>query len=257
MALFAEEETRSGMFHELYAGKEPLALDDFTLRRVAWSETRMYEGAGGLELELFKRSMPLRLEIESTNNPGGLPDICFIIDSSSSMRFDPLKGEGSGDYHYAVLGFYSILKYLKEANLAYELGYNLINFSHTTVSSGWRSYREIEEVKRTLFDYQGSWTNLDAKELQKMRETRKDSVICFMLSDTMFAMDNEREIIDEVDQMLATGDMGFYLFQIGGPTTFCRALEDRGIPPTYIASAQDFMNLSLRFTKNLYGQELR
>ena len=253
--LTAEEENRSGMFHELYAGKEPLALDDFSMRRLAWSETRMYEGKDGLELELFRRSMPLRLDIESMVNPGGLPDICWIIDSSASMAFNPLEGEGRGDYHYGVLGVYSILNYLKEINLAYELRYDLINFSLTTVSSGWRSYSEIEEVKRTLFDYQGSWTNLDPKELRKMRETRQDSVICFMLSDTMFAMDNEQEIIHEVDQMLATGDMGFYLFQMGGPTTFCRALEDRGIPPTYITSARDFMNLSIHFTKNLYGRE--
>jgi hypothetical protein len=179
--------------------------------------------------------------------------LAFIFDSSISMGFDPEKG--LGEYHFAVLAVYSILQSLKKRNLAHLLNYAALNFSHRTVCSGWRGYSEINEVKRAIFRYQGLNTTLDPVALRDLRVTRRGRFIAFMLSDTGFnTLDNAVEIASEIRLATSSGIAGYFLFQLGEPSTFSEMLRKDGVPVLPVKSAEDFLHRSIEFTKELYAE---
>ncbi|MDP2908589.1 MAG: hypothetical protein Q8N77_02170 [Nanoarchaeota archaeon] len=257
LALYAQDKNISPQY-EKNLSREELPLDDFKASDIDWASTRVIRKKDGSKhVELYRGSVPLILPFEGDEKPVGLPDLSFIFDSSISMGFQPYSGDGNGEYHFAALTFYSILNYLESEGIAPLLNYHLINFSNSTYSSGWCSYSEINKVKVTLFDYQSGGTVLNPKYLHDLRTSRKDNVISFMLSDTDFNLqENEKEIIKAVDEILASGGIGFYLFQMGQPSTFSEEMKKRNVPVHYVKSAEDFMNKAIRFSKDLYGEAI-
>ncbi len=255
IALYAEE-NHQGNQDEENMSVEEMPFEEFDPKDVDWASTRMLtKNDGTKHVELYRYSNPLILPFESEETPVGIPDISFIFDSSGSMDFQPFAGDGCGHYHFAVLAFYSILNFLEKEGLAPLINYHLINFSETTYSSGWCQYGEINKVKRTLFDHQGGGTTLDPQALEDLRINRKDNMICFMLSDTGFnSSENEKKVIEEVDKIIDTRGIGFYLFQLGYPSGFSKAMEERNVPVHHVKSAEDFMNKAIRFSKDLYGE---
>ena len=257
LTLFAEDPNTPSPHHELYVGTEEIPLGEFRSGQVDWSSTRISRREDGKkQVHLYRKAIPLSFPMEVEEKPGGIPDISWIFDSSTSMDFEPFEGDGKGEYHFAALAVYSMLRYLEETGLAPLLNYNLINFFARTTSSGWRSYDEMPIIKRTLFDYQGSGTVLDSRAIAQMRTTRRDNAISFMLTDTEFNFpDNEKVIIKEIDRLLADGGVGLYLFHLGGrETTFSKAMKERGVPVHPVKTAHDFMEAGLQFTKDLYGE---
>ena len=76
----------------------------------------------------------------------------------------------------------------------------------------------------------------------------------FMLWDGGFNFrSNEVEILEELKMMQHEGGIGMYLFQIGAETNFSNDAKALGIPVHPIRAADDFLNLSLQFSKQLYG----
>jgi hypothetical protein len=210
---------------------------------------------GSKKITLYRRDVPLQIDSNVSENPSGIFDLSFIFDSSGSMGFEPFEMPPRGQYHFAALAFYCILKDLQERGIAPLIKYNLINYSNFTRASGWKPYSEIENVKRALFDYQAGGTILNPKELEKLRTTRQDNFISFMLTDSGFNLqENTDQVVREVEEMRKIGNIGFYLFQMGSPSDFSKRVEDIGFPVQYISSAEDFMNTTIRFTSDLYGR---
>ncbi len=228
----------------------------FDISRIDWSGTRIgqRDEDGRRAVTLVERTMPISLPFMGAETPMGAPDICWIIDSSCSVEFNPLAAEGKrGDYDYAALAVYGTLAGLEQQGVAYLLNYQVINFSTKTESSGWCSYPEKERFLRTALAYQGGSTSLDVNVLRTMRTTRRDNVMAFMLSDTFLNEEkNTQEVLTEIDAMKDEGGVGLYLFQLGNHSPFSRALIERGIPVLQISSMEDFMNLSIRITKDVY-----
>ena len=270
IALFVEKDEREAPHFEKQLSTEEMPLQEFSSRDIDWSSTRIHKKKdGSKEIELFRGSNPLILPFEAKESPGGIPDLAWVFDSSISMEFSPFKNNGEGDYHFAVQSFYSKLNFLEDAGIAGVLNYFLANYSGMTVSSGWRSYSELEIIKKTLFDYQGGCTFLNPKIFEEMRRTRRDNFICFMLTDGGFnERENREQIIKEIELMRESG-AGFYLFNIldkerldAGMISeeelmFAKELKIRGFPVTDIASAEDFMKMSIKFTKDLYGEVIK
>ncbi len=259
ISLFAHDNKRTSPEHEIYLGKDVMPFDEFRSKDIDWASTRIFTGKDGEKsFELYRRDLPITLPFESEMSDKGIPDLGFIIDGSISMDFKPFEGDGVGEYHLAVLTFYSMLNDLEQKGVAPLINYLAMNFGlpGDTRSSGWRTYSEIDEVKKTLFDYPSAGgTYIDRKALADFRLDRKDNCLLFMLSDTMFSSpENTLEIISEVDEMLGSGGIGLYLFQIGSKTPFSIAMEDRGVGVNYIESAQDFLDQTIIFTRDLYAE---
>ena len=258
LPIFTEEENFPENRYGLLLGQEEISFSEFSPTNVDWSSTRLITRRDGTKhLELYRGKIPLPLDIDGgKETPKGIPDLAFILDRSPSMHFDP-RG-GNGEYHLAGLGVYGILKDLEDKGLAPLLNYLMMVFSSDTNSSGWRGYPEIDRVKQTFFDYGGESTILDPNALTTLRKSRRDNFLCFMLSDTDFnSEDNIDELIKEVELMKAEGGIGFFLFLLGRPTRFSQAVEKIGYPVQPIRTAEDFMNHSIKFSRELYGEVIK
>ncbi len=258
LPIFTEEENFPENRYELLLGQEEISPSEFNPTNVDWSSTRLITRRDGTKhLELYRGTIPLPLDIEGgKETPRGIPDLAFVIDRSPSMHFNPVKGEGQ--YHLAGLGLYGILKDLEDKGLAPLLNYLMMVFSSDTNSSGWRGYHELDRVKQTFFDYGGEGTFLAPEALAKLRTSRRDNFLCFMLSDTDFNYkDNIDELIKEVELMKAEGGIGFFLFLLGNPTRFSQAVEKIGYPVKPSRTAEDFINQSIKFSRELYGEVIK
>ncbi len=254
-ALLGEEPDGESPQHQHFLAREEMPLGEFDSKMVDWSATRMLmQDDGEAHMEFYKRSMPIILPFEAAPSPVSIPDISFVVDSSSSMGFDPINGQGQ--YHAVALAFYSILRFLEEENLAQFVKYNVINFSAAQPTcSEWQDYSDISYVKKALLDYHGLGTYLDPLSLKKLYETRTDNFISFWLSDMSFNSPlNEIAVLKQVDNMLNSGGVGFFFFVLGMQTSFSKALEERGVPVTYIKSADEFLKGSVKISKQLYGE---
>jgi hypothetical protein len=250
------EDANNELSYDHKFGSTELPLSEFELRDIDWSSTRILgRNDGTQDIQFYKRDMPLTLDLRTSQSASGILDLSFIFDSSGSMHFEPFCGEGKGDYHFAVLTFYSILKDLQERGLAPLINYNVINYASFTRDSGWQPYSQLEKVKRSMLDYQKGTTILDPLALKKLRTTRKDNFISFMLTDGGFVEpENEAAVVCEIEEIKKIGNIGFYLFQMGGRSSFSEKLESMQIPVHYISSAQDFMENTIKFTSDLYGR---
>jgi len=253
LSILASDETRPASKYEYMYGSEPISLDEFDHRNIEWSSTRCIKDIKGRKnIKIFKRNLNLDMEFDGPEiSPGGIPDIAFVFDSSSSMEFKP--NEGIGEYHFAVLAFYSILHDLEQKNLAHIINYSAINFSEKTIYSGWKEYSEINYIKKAIFDYQGSYTKLDPNVLSDLRTGRKSSFIVFMLSDLGFNFKNNENLVYDQMILMSKLGVGFFIFQLGGVNSFSTRLMRDGIPIYNIRTAEDFLNKSVEFTKELYG----
>lgn len=250
------EDANNEMTYDYRFGSTELPLSEFELRDIEWSSTRILgRNDGTQDIQFYKRDMPLTLDLRTSESASGILDLSFIFDSSGSMHFEPFSGEGKGNYHFAVLTFYSILKDLQERGLAPLINYNVINYASFTRDSGWQPYSQLEKVKRSMLDYQKGTTILDPEALKKLRTTRKDNFISFMLTDGGFVEpENEAAVVSEVGEIKKIGNIGFYLFQMGGRSSFSEKLERMDVPVHYIRSAEDFMENTIKFTSDLYGR---
>jgi hypothetical protein len=253
LRLIAQEEDPMQEQYDLHLADENMPLEEFTQNQVKWSKTRVIETPGGKDVMLQRGSCPIHLPFQHEARSGSIPDLGFIFDSSFSMGFNPEKGEG--EYHLAMLAFYSVLNYLEDIGMAPFLNYLGINFSFTTYCSGWKPYYELDEVKRTLFDYQKGGTFLAPEALRDLRLKRQDNALVFMLSDTALnSPANEQEVIREFETMLKEGGIGLYMFVLGGPTTMSKRCQELGASINYIQGVEDFMNATMVVSKELYGE---
>ena len=149
-----------------------------------------------------------------------------------------------------------MLDQLEEIGIAPLLKYNMINFSSRTVESGWHTYAQMPAVKRAMFDYQGSFTYLDPRALERLRKGRTDSFLCFLLTDGGFnANANADAVLAEIDMMQKTGSIGIHAFNLGGSDCyFWRGFRNLGLKDQPVRNAQDFLDKAIKFTKEFYSE---
>jgi len=239
--------------YDVLPGREKMPLSEFSRKNIDWASTKVIKRDDGTsQVELYRKVCPITLPIPKEEGPGGIWDISFIFDSSSSMGFDPYHNRG--DYHFCCLGVYAILKDLEERGLAPFVNYHAMNFSNQTISSGWQPYSNIEKIKRTLFDYQGWGTALDVDKLRELKTRRLDNFLNLMFTDYGFnTVENAQEVTEEIINMTNGGGIGFLLFQMYGHNELTQKLEKNGVPVIIVNSGEDFMNKSFKFAKDFYG----
>ncbi len=207
---------------------------------------------GSMYLSLKGRRFSLTLDARVKENMSGLPDLCFVFDSSGSMSFKPYVEQG--EYHIALLTFYSILHGLAAKGIAPLLMYNAVNFSDTTFASGWHPFYEIDEVKRILLQHQGGGTTIDVDKLSAIRRERRDNYLLFLLSDLQIT--NFSALETELIETHASRAAYVLLFKLGGKDLLCSRLERAGITVLYPGDGEDFMYGSIKITREVYSGAL-
>jgi len=213
------------------------------------------------------------------------PDLCFIIDCSGSMSepkepYPWVKEEGlkvkfkefwgkvtrsygkalhfkeyRGDlplpwgyqtkYHFALIGFYGCLKWLKAQGIAPYLKWLIIRFATNSYSSGWKEYWQIEDLKRFLFVMPEGATQLSKQLLQK-ELGGKDPTLIIMLSDgSLQGWPRLRPTFKDI-----ISRHYFALIKIGlDKNEFTEDLENWGYPITRVKKKEDLSQVIIDVTR--------
>lgn len=180
------------------------------------------------------------------------PDICWVIDTSGSMI-----GEGSkkympwGDksrYHYALLGIYGIINWFESKNLADKIEYNVIAFSSSTLSTGWKKYDELDDIKNRILNPEFGGTELNENELVQQLENKKLLLVIMLSDGEIYNWDDNlktkfKEIIRKNQ---------FVFLQIGKMTETGRDLKKFGAKVIQITNERDLREGMLESTKKSF-----
>ncbi|MCD6317466.1 hypothetical protein J7M02_00160 [Candidatus Aerophobetes bacterium] len=181
----------------------------------------------------------------------GFPDVCLLLDTSGSMRdrgyHSSIPWGEQSSYHYALLGWYGIMKYLELEGIASSIYWNIINFSDYTRASGWRKYQEIGELKKHALTPQFGGTEIDIEVLREQLNRR--SCLLIMLSDGKIY--NWESIKVDFEEIL---DPHLCLFiQIGKETEIGKDMQDFGAVVLTVKDKEDLAELMVDLTRKVRG----
>ena len=243
---YTESEQRPVFWH----GQRPFNPDRDNLRHLTFG----FNDEGKVELK--KRRYAETMSIPHKISPRGFPEIRFcLIDTSGSMELNPQNQHDSsgnpinigktgaipwGDnskYHYALLGWYGFLEYLKQNHLLDQTKIGLGNFSSKTkISYG------LEEAKRNALRPQFSGTSIDSSKIKDIFKGSRSLV--YTISD------GEIENWGDIKTSFIKNAKENYYFhlQIGSGNEMTKDLERDGLNVIEIHNAEDLANKVIEIT---------
>jgi hypothetical protein len=225
--------------------EEASALD-LVSGQIDWFHTRWRDPGG---LQLFRRADPLRIRAKH-DDPirQGLPHLLLLVDSSGSMRFNPLAPapEQRGNYDIVLTACWGIFRHIEGQRVADRVQAHALNFSSRTDSSGWTPCSDLIPVKRTLAIYQGQGTRLDVRVLQRAVETSPGPFLAIAITDgglahTDLALAALREMVEAGNRLV--------LLHIGTPNKFTDGAREIGADVHVLKSSGDLLGLCLDLAK--------
>lgn len=227
--------------------RRPLGFLVPTLGEIDWGATRpMPDG----RLELYRKHLPVEKPIPVHTAQGGIPDLCYVVDSSGSMRWHWRQGQGP--YDCLLRAIYSVERFLGKTRKSPLLRYCAINFSNTTIRTRWCGFADLVEVRKLLFRHQNGGTRLDCQVLRQVAAESRDRFLCFMVTDGQ--LKNAAEVAATAADLAARGNW-FTLIQIGASSTLVKLIGEAGLSTHTIATASELEGLCLEYAKRTWGTE--
>jgi len=227
--------------------RRPLGLLVPTLGEIDWGATRPTRDG---RLELYRKHLSIDEPIPVHVTQGRVPDLCYVVDSSGSMKWNWQQGEGP--YDCLLRAVYSVQRFIRETNKAALLKYCAVNFSNTTIRTGWRGYDGLAEVRRLLFQHQNGGTRLDCQVLRQVAAESRDRFLCLMVTDGQ--LKNAAEVAATAADLSARGNW-FALVHIGAPSDLVRLIRDANLPAHTISAASELEGLCLEYAQKAWGTE--
>lgn len=183
-----------------------------------------------------------------------LPDILFLFDCSGSMadgsqaKVHGTKWAADSKYHYALLGAFGAVKWLRSEKIAPYLKYNVTMFSDGTRTSGWKPYHELEKSLEMFWqpEFGNTYIKMEvlAPELQA-----EQSVVIFISDGNIF---NWNDIKEEFRRKTKNHMLSY--IQIKDKTATGEDLKKWGIPVYHVSKKEDLQGLIIDLTKQSYKQ---
>ena len=205
--------------------------------------------AAGGELLLFEKDLPIYEDICAQAASGGLPDLLLIVDSSGSMAWDPVAG--NGPYDSLLRAVYSVLQFLEERQKAPYMRFAAINFSNQTVVTSWKDYADIRAIKQSLFKHQGGGTTLDCSAVSAVVNESNSPFLALMATDGQIG--NAQAVADTIRKMVDRGH-GFVLIQIGTANPMTELVRKLGVPVHLLSNSCELDGLCLEYARRTWGR---
>lgn len=228
---------------------EPTSLRALASGQIDLFRMRVVRRSGWNELKLFKRSEPLEVPLggDEPASEKGPPHLLLLVDSSSSMGFNPrASSDRRAKYDLVLRSCYGIFKHIEMNNFGDSIQVACINFSGMSLESGWHPYRNMENVKRTLLTYQGGGTTLSPDAIRRAFQARPGSFLAIAITDG--GLSNTAEAVSELKKVVES-DCDLVLLHVGQPNAFTKAVEEMNCPVYILSSANDLVGLSLQIAK--------
>jgi hypothetical protein len=219
---------------------------------IEWGRTIFVDTGKQTDVWLFKGQVPYQIDIEGLSDSGSFEDLLFMVDVSGTMGWsgEPLDGSR---YDMALRSIYSVLNYLENTGKGHYLKYGLIMFSdpRKTMWSGWKSYSELEELKRHLFkDYQGRDTILDEDKVRETYTSKHDNFLALMVTDGDIHNPEEAKYVCK--KLIEDGN-DFVIFQIRFRSEFAEYMRRNGAAVVNVDKPEDLVGLILRKVGERYS----
>ncbi len=244
----AETYTKSSDMPIMHYGKRPFDPERDNLKHVVFGFNE--EGKLELKKKRWHESIPLEYKV----NPRGFPEMRLgFLDTSGSMQQSPQEDDNIGrantipwgdnsKYHYALLGWYGLLEYLKQNHLLKQTNISLANFGSTTkLAAG------LAESKRLALNPQ--FSNQTRIEKSKVKDLfSKRDMLLFTISDGQIQnWDDIRE-----DFIAGAKQQKYFHLQIGDENETTEDLRKAGLHVTPIKNANDIASTVIDLTDKLY-----
>jgi hypothetical protein len=250
--LKVESFTESKEFPSFWYGSRDFNPEKDSLKRVRFGIRK--DGTVGL----VKRKYSENMQIPVKTSPRGVPDIRIgLIDSSGSMQCSPEGGRNIGStkiipwgdnsrYHYAVLGWYGLLEYLKENHLSSQTNVGLGVFSSST-----QYVDGLEESKKLILNPNfGGSTMIDSKVARNV--VSGEGNLIFTISDGDIY--NWSDIKDDFIKGALRNN--YFHLQIGNDSNeMLDDLEKNGLKSVRISNANDLSQKIIDLTDSEFRGE--
>ncbi|MHA1489282.1 MAG: hypothetical protein ACTSRI_06470 [Promethearchaeota archaeon] len=197
------------------------------------------------ELLLFKKTIPLTIDLEGTRNEKGFPNLAIFCDDSGSMTWEPDKLNGK--YDALIITIYSLFNWLRNKSFAPVIKYNFSFFSNTTRSTGWLDYFNLDLVKPFLFYHEGGTTNLEPSIFKTIISDPKNKAVIMITDGEIFNFKKILKILNEKKRSII-----FLFIQIGKMSKFAETLKRKGFNITQIRNINKLNQIVLDFVKETY-----
>jgi len=209
-------------------------------------------GTVGLKKKVFHEDLPIQVK----HRPESFPRLRFgIIDTSYSMKKDVYDKEDIGStkiipwgdkskYHYALLGWYGFLEYLKSNHLLIQDSVDLANFSIDTIVG-----KGLCEAKKVALTPQFKSTSLEMSYIKHFFEG-SDNLI-FTISDGDIG--NWSSIKDEF--ILNAKKHNYFHIQIGKDNSTTQDLEKAGLHVVKVMGNEDLAQRVIDLSDKMFRKE--
>jgi hypothetical protein len=236
-----------------FLGHAPGTLRDLASGHIDYFRTRLEqpspENPSGLRL--CRLTEPLEIPAQG-RDPGAsqVPHLLLVVDSSSSMGFNPQgTGPARGKYDLVLLSAWGLMRHISERGLGEQVWLGAINFSGATQSSGWHRANAPEPVKRVLAAYEGGGTYLGTEALRRARESAPGRFLTVMVTDG--GLGNTPEALEELRRTLQAGH-DLVLLHVGAANAFTQGVQQLGGTVHLLHHAQDLVGLCLDLARANY-----
>ncbi len=247
MKIKAESKTVSRRFNYTSVGKEPFDPQKHKLKRLTFG----FDDKG--KPILMRKRHPLYIDINVRKQNKGIPEARYVLlDTSGTMEESPEGDDNAGNttiipwgdnskYHYALLGWYGFLNYLKNNHLLEETSVTLANFSSNNYIG-----KGLKKAKEVALKPQFGLTKLYEETVNEMFKGR-DALI-YTISDGF--IDTWNDIREEFIKKAKRHH--YFHIQIGDGNDFTEDLENAGLDVYYVKGDEDLANLVVDLTKKVY-----
>jgi len=206
-------------------------------------------GKFGLKKKRFHEDIPINVKTK----PESFPRMRFgLLDTSGSMEKDVYGEDNVGSkkiipwgvkskYHYALLGWYGFLEYLKQNHLLRQNSVDLGNFSNQTIVG-----KGLQEAKKIALNPQFGRTSIDTDEISHFFEGR-DNLI-FTISDGGIGNwgSIKKEFIEKAKKHQ------YFHLQIGSENSTTMDLRNAGLYVEKVMGDEDLARTTIDLTDKLF-----
>jgi len=239
--------TKASKMPIFHFGNRPFNPERDNLRNLTFG----FDDSGKVELK--KRRFHEDISLDYKLHVVGFPEIrvCFI-DTSGSMKLDPNNGENTGrksiipwgdnsKYHYALLGWYGLLEYLKQNHILKQTSIGLGSFSNETIIA-----KGLLESKRLALSPEFGDTLLDMQKVRELLDGRGNLLFTISDGDISNWSNIKKEFISR-----ARNNTYFHI-QIGEEFKLSKDLRKAGLEVILVNNAQDLANTVINVVDGLY-----
>ena len=247
-----EESKEPKLLQVGFLDSEEAPISALVTGQIDWFKMRCVPIDGQNQLKLFRRSDPLEIPLGGDESVAdGPPHLLLLVDSSSSMGFNPMapSPNGRGKYDLVLLACYGIFKHIELNRLTDNVQVACINFSGRSIESGWRPFSSIDKVKTVLLTYQAGGTTLSPDALRRAFNSRPGNFLAIAITDGEIG--NVAEAVSELRKVVES-KCDLILLHVGQPNVFTKTVKEMNCPVHILNSSNDLVGLSLRIAKERF-----